>query len=220
MCCNGIIVSFGFGGIIGMMVDLYEKGLIKMLFDIQFFDGDVVCLLVQNLNYVEIFINQYVSLGFKGVFCECLNVVMFSVLEIDIDFNVNVMIGFNGVLCGVFGGYSDIVVGVDLIIIIVLLVCGCIFCVVEKVLICVMLGVSVDVLVIDYGIVVNLVCQDLIDNLCSVGILLMIIEELQQCVELLIGKLQLIEFIDWVVVVVCYCDGLVIDVIYQVKNSD
>lgn len=75
------------------------------------------------------------------------------------------LIGFDGVLCGVFGGYCDIVIVFVFFIIVVLLVCGCILILVDNVLICIISGFSVDILVIDYGIVVNLVCSELVECL-------------------------------------------------------
>lgn len=57
-----------------------------------------------------------------------------------------------------------------MVIIVVLLVCGCILIVVENVIICVILGENIDILVIDYGVVVNLKCLDLIEVLINVGI--------------------------------------------------
>lgn len=57
--------------------------------------------------------------------------------------------GFDGVICGVFGGYCDMVVVVNLLIIVVFLVCGCILIVVEKVINVIILGFIIDVLVMD-----------------------------------------------------------------------
>lgn len=57
----GITAGFGLGGITGTMVDLHEKGLIKVLLDTQSFDGDAARSLAQNPNHIEISTDQYAN---------------------------------------------------------------------------------------------------------------------------------------------------------------
>lgn len=75
------------------------------------------------------------------------------------------LIGFDGVLRGVFGGYCDIAIVFAFFIIVASLVRGRISILVDNVLICIILGFSVDILVIDYGIVVNSVRSELVERL-------------------------------------------------------
>ncbi|SQI43233.1 Citrate lyase alpha chain [Leminorella richardii] len=214
----GITAGFGLGGITGTMVDLHEKGLIKVLLDTQSFDGDAARSLAQNPNHIEISTDQYANPTSKGASCDRLNVVMLSALEIDVNFNVNVMTGSNGILRGASGGHSDTAAGADLTILTVPLVRGRIPCVVDKVLTTVTPGASVDVLVTDHGIAVNPARQDLIERLTQAGISLMTIEQLRDRAELITGKPQPIEFTDRVVAVVRYRDGSVLDVVRQIKE--
>lgn len=58
-----------------------------------------------------------------------------------------------------------------------------IFIIVDKVIIVCIFGEVVDVICIDYGIVVNFRRKDLIESLIKVGVELKIIEEMKEMVE-------------------------------------
>ena len=78
-------------------------------------------------------------------------------------------------------------------------------------------GSTVDVVVTDYGVIVNPTRTDLIEKFTQAGIEMITMEEARAMATRLVGTPKEIEFTDEVVAVVEYRDGSVIDTIRKVK---
>ena len=64
--------------------------------------------------HFEISTDAYANPTAKGAFCDRVDMVILSALEIDLDFNVNVITGSDGVMRGASGGHSDTAAGANL----------------------------------------------------------------------------------------------------------
>jgi citrate lyase subunit alpha/citrate CoA-transferase len=209
--------SFGLGGITSQLVQLLEEGLFKGLFDTQSFDLVAAESIGRNPNHFEIDASFYANPHNAGPAVNKLDIVMLGALEVDTEFNVNVITGSDGVISQASGGHSDTAAGAKMSVILAPLIRSRIPIVVDKVTTVVTPGETVDVLVTDYGIAVNPLRTDLIENFKKANLPLYTINELQQMAEKLTGKPDPIEFTDKIVGVVEYRDGTVIDVIRQAK---
>ncbi|WFA08128.1 citrate lyase subunit alpha [Tissierella sp. Yu-01] len=214
---QNIVGSFGLGGITSQLVQLLEEGLFKGLFDTQCFDLVAAESIGKNPNHFEIDASFYANPHNAGPVVNKLDIVMLGALEVDTDFNVNVITGSDGVISQASGGHSDTAAGSKMSVILAPLMRSRIPIVVDKVTTVVTPGETVDVLVTDYGIAVNPLRTDLIENFKKANLPLYTISELKDMAEKLTGKPEPIEFTDKVVGVVEYRDGTVIDVIRQAK---
>jgi len=213
-----IKASFALGGITGGIVDLFRKGLIGTLVDTQSFDADAAESLRESPNHIEISTNEYASPGSKAAYCDRVDVVILSALEIDLDFNVNVITGSDGVMRGASGGHCDVAAAANLSIIVAPLIRSRIPTVVKHVTTVVTPGECVGVLVTDHGIAVNPGRPEVAERLKAAGLPVMSIHELYERCVAITGEPAPIEFLDKVVGVVRYRDGSVIDVVRQVKS--
>ncbi len=218
MVAKGIKASFALGGITGSMVELFEKGLVKRLLDVQSFDLSAAKSLKDNRFHQQISASYYASCGNEGTAVNQLDVVILSALEVDTDFNVNVLTGSDGVVRGAIGGHCDTAAGASVSIIVCPLVRGRIPCVVDKVNTIVTPGKTVDVVVTDQGIAVNPRRPKLQQQLIDQGIDVISMEELKNRAYHITGQPKAIEYTDKVVGVVTYRDCSVIDLVYQVKE--
>lgn len=214
---KNIVGSFGLGGITSQLVQLYEAGLFKALYDTQSFDLVAAESIGRNIKHTEVDASMYANPHNKGPLVNNLDIVMLGALEIDTDFNVNVIAGSDGVISQASGGHSDTSAGAKMAIILAPLIRGRLPIVVDNVTTVVTPGETVDVLVTDYGIAVNPLRQDLIQNFKKANLNIYTINELQAMAEKLTGKPEPIEFGEKIVGIVQYRDGTVIDVIKQVK---
>jgi len=213
----GIKAAFALGGITGGIVDLHRKGLITKLVDTQSFDADAAESLRSSPEHVEVSTNEYANPSSKGTFCDRVDLVILSALEIDLDFNVNVITGSDGVMRGASGGHSDVAAAANLAIVVAPLIRSRIPTIVRRVTTVVTPGECIGVLVTDHGIAVNPNRPDVAERLRAAGLPVMSIEELHARSVALTGEPQAIEFLDKIVGVVRYRDGSVIDVVRQVK---
>lgn len=213
----GITASFALGGITGGIVDLHRKGLIEKLVDTQSFDADAAESLRSSPNHIEVSTNEYANPGSKGTYCDRLDVVILSALEVDLDFNVNVITGSDGVMRGASGGHSDVAAAANLSIVVGPLIRSRIPTVVKKVTTIVTPGECIGVLVTDHGIAVNPNRPDVAERLKAAGLPVMTIQELHDRAMSITGEPAPIEFLDKVVGIIRYRDGTVIDVVRQVK---
>lgn len=216
---KGITASFALGGITGSMVELFEKGLIKRLLDVQSFDLRAAESVKTNRFHQQISASYYASPGNEGTAVNQLDVVILSALEVDTDFNVNVLTGSDGVIRGAIGGHCDTAAGASVSIIVCPLCRGRIPTVVEKVNTIVTPGVTVDVIVTEQGVAVNPIRPLLKEKLIKHGIDVITVEELKEKAEQIAGKPKPIKYKDNVVGVVTYRDGSVIDVIREVDED-
>lgn len=217
MIKRGLKANFALGGITKQIVEMYEEGLVKHIFDVQDFDMIAVNSIDKNPNHHEIDASFYANPHNKGCIANKLDVVVLSALEIDTDFNVNVMTGSDGVLRGASGGHSDTAACAKLTVIITPLIRGRIPCIVDSVNTVITPGISVDVLVTEIGIAINPKRKDLIEGLKNIDIPVFTIRELKDKVEGILGVPDKIEYDDKVVAIVEYRDGSIIDVVRKVK---
>ena len=115
---KGIKAAFALGGITGGIVDLHKKGLIAKIIDSQSFDADAAESLRTSPNHFEVSTNEYANPSSKGTFCDRMDVVILSALEIDVDFNVNVITGSDGVMRGASGGHCDVAAAANLAVVV------------------------------------------------------------------------------------------------------
>ena len=134
---------------------------------------------------------------------------LYEVITIDTQFNVNVITGSDGVFRGASGGHCDTAAAANMTIVVAPLVRGRIPTVVEKVTTCITPGNSVDVLVTDHGIAVNPARPDIKARLEAAKLPLMDIKALNQRAYSLTGVPAPIEYTDKIVGVIRYRDGSV-----------
>lgn len=212
-----ITASFALGGITGGIVDLHRKGLIDRLIDTQCFDADAAESLGTSPTHIEVSASQYANPASKACYCDHLDLVILSALEIDTGFNVNVITGSDGVMRGAQGGHCDVATGANLSIVVAPLIRSRIPTVVRHVTTVVTPGECVGVLVTDHGIAVNPNRPDVAERLKAARLPVTTIEDLQQRAESLTGEPKPIEFLDKIVGIIRYRDGSVIDVVRQVR---
>ena len=218
MRAKEITASFALGGITGGIVDLHRKGLIESLYDTQSFDAVAAESLRTSPRHYEISTNAYANPSSKGAFCDRLDMVILSALEIDLDFNVNVITGSDGIMRGASGGHSDVAAGANLSIIVGPLIRSRIPTVVRNVTTVVTPGDCVGVLVTDHGIAVNPKRPEVAERLTNAGLPVTTIEDLHRRAIELTGEPEQLRFLDKVVGIVRYRDGTVIDVVRQIAS--
>ena len=217
MVKKGVKAAFALGGITGGIVDLARKGLIGKIIDTQSFDADAAESLRTSPNHYEVSTNEYANPSSKGTYCDRVDLVILSALEIDTDFNVNVLTGSDGVMRGASGGHSDVAAAANLAIVVGPLIRSRIPTVVRKVTTVVTPGETIGVVVTDHGIAVNPNRPEVEQRLKDAGLPVMSIEALYERALEISGPPSPIEFLDRIVGVVRYRDGTVIDVVRQVK---
>ncbi|MGL5054303.1 MAG: citrate lyase subunit alpha [Fusobacteriaceae bacterium] len=215
---RNIKCSYALGGITNAFVELLEEGLIGKLFDTQSFDLGAANSVGRNERHEEVSADFYANPSNKSCATNRLDFVVLSALEVDKDFNVNVISGSDGVIREASGGHSDTAASAKVAIVVVPLVRGRMATLMDKVTTVVTPGSTVDVVVTDYGIVVNPLRQDLIERFKKANLETKTMEELREIATFISGEPEEIEFTDKVVAVVEYRDGSIIDVVRQIKN--
>ncbi len=220
MIRKNIKARFALGGITGQIVQLHEEGLIKKILDVQSFDLDAAKSLKDNRFHQQISASYYASPNNKGTAANQLDIVILSALEVDPGFNVNVLTGSDGVIRGAIGGHQDTAAGAAVTIITCPLTRGRIATIVDHVNTVITPGITIDIVVTDQGVAVNPRRNDLQGLLVKAGIKIVPIEELKAKAERIIGQPAPIEYTDKIVGVVTYRDNSVIDLVYQVKDTE
>ena len=217
MIRKGITARFALGGITAGIVDLHQRGLIETLVDTQSFDATAAESLRTSPSHIEVSTNAYANPAAKAAYCDQLDVVILSALEIDLDFNVNVVTGSDGVMMGASGGHSDVAAAANLAIVVGPLIRSRIPTVVKRVTTRVTPGETIGVLVTDHGIAVNPARPELDARLRAAGLPVMTIQELYERAVSITGEPEPIQFLDKIVGIIRYRDGSVIDVVRQLK---
>lgn len=217
---KGIRGSFAAGGITGYIVEMFEEGLFRNLFDVQCFDLKAVQSYRDNRAHQGMSASMYGNPHNKGSVANQLDVMILGATEIDRNFNVNVTTGSNGVIMGGSGGHSDTAAGAKLSIVVTQLVKGRLPIIVDDVTTVTTPGESIDVVVTERGVAVNPLREDLIDRLNAAGIQTLPIDDLKDIAEEMTGVPEKIKTDDKIVAVVEYRDGTVIDVVRKVRQSD
>ena len=213
MVCKKLTGSFGLGGITSYFIDLLDKGLLKVLLDVQDFDLKSVESLKNNPNHVEVGASMYANPHTKGCATDMLTVSVLGATEIDVNFNVNVTTASDGTIIGGSGGHSDSAAGSKLSIVVAPIMRDRIPIVVDEVLTVTTPGETVDVLVTERGIAVNPKREDLLENLKGAKLRILEIEELKNMAYKYCGVPRRPEFKDKIIAVQEYRDGTIIDVI-------
>lgn len=212
-------IGWAIGGITAPMVDLLNKGLIKVLVDAQDFDTKAVESVNMNKNHYEISTSEYASPNNKGAFVDRLDFTILSALEIDLDFNVNVVLGSDGILRGAPGGHPDSAQGAKCTIIVAPLIRGRLATVTDKVLSITTPGKFVDVFVCEYGIAVNPDRKDIITALEKNNVATVSINKLRDKALSIVGKPDPISFLDKTVAIMEDRQGGILDVIKMIKTT-
>lgn len=209
--------SFAAGGTTGYIVEMFEEGLFRSLFDVQCFDLQAVKSYRNNKAHQGMSASMYGNPHNKGAVVNQLDVMILGATEIDRNFNVNVTTGSNGIIMGGSGGHSDTAAGAKLSMVVTQLVKGRLPIIVDDVTTVTTPGESIDVVVTERGVAVNPLRDDLIEKLNAAGIQTMTIDELKNTAEEMTGVPEKVQTDDKIVAVVEYRDGSVIDVVRKVK---
>ena len=213
---KGIKASYALGGITAHMVKLHEEGLIERLIDVQSFDKVAAESVKNDPAHKEVASYEYASGAEMGSAVHYLDIVILSALEVDVDFNANVLVGSDGIIRGAIGGHPDTAADSALSIVVCPLLRGRIPCIVDHVTTLITPGASVDVVITEYGTVVNPRRPEIAERLKAAGMKLVDMQYLRDCARKIIGEPAPIPFGDKVVGVVLGRDGSVQDVIRNV----
>ena len=219
MIKEDIKMDFALGGIVKPMVDMLKEGYIRKIADTQDFDIAGVESVNTTPNHFEITTSEYANPLNKGAYVNKLDYVILGALEVDTDFNVNVVVGSDGKIQGAPGGHVDTSAGSKVSIIVAPLIRGRLATVRDKVTSVTTPGETIDIVVTDYGVAINPLRKDLIEQLEKTNLPLMTIEELKDIAYGIVGEPEDIEYTDEVVALVEYRDGTIIDAIRKVKES-
>jgi len=208
-----ICASFALGGITQPIVEMHEKGLIKHLFDVQSFDLVAAESAFKNPNHHVVSASDYANPSTMGSLASCLDYVVLSALEVDVDFNVNVMTGSDGVIMGASGGHCDTAQSAKCTIVVAPLFRGRLASIVKRVTTIVTPGSTVDVVVTDRGVAVHPSRSDIAEILAKNGFELRTIESLYAEVIELLGVPSPIRFGERIVAKVEFRDGSLMDTV-------
>ncbi|WP_432663889.1 citrate lyase subunit alpha [Wukongibacter baidiensis] len=209
--------SFASGGITGFLVEMFEEGLFRTLFDVQCFDLKAVESYGNNVRHQGMSASRYGNPHNKGAVVNQLDVMILGATEIDTNFNVNVTTGSSGVIMGGSGGHSDTAAGSKMSIVVTQLTKGRLPIVVDRVTTVTTPGESIDVLVTERGIAINPLRKDILEKLENANLPIMPIEKLKEIAESMTGKPEKVEFDERIVALVEYRDGTIIDVVRRIK---
>ena len=221
MAERGIRASFALGGITANIVEMFQKGQIRVLECSQSFDSVAARAIAGENNIVEIDNALYSNPHSKGSLLDKLDFGVLGALEVDTDFNVNILTGSGGEMMGGLGGGPDVAAGAAVSIVTLPIVRGRTPSIVKRVFTLCTPGETVAAVVTEAGIALNPVharYQELREDLEKTSLKLMTIEALQQLAESLTGVPMPIACTDEIACVVEYRDGTVIDVIHRLKQ--
>ncbi|WP_018412170.1 citrate lyase subunit alpha [Methyloversatilis thermotolerans] len=210
---RGIRGSFASGGITGYLVDMFEAGLFRSLFDVQCFDLKAVDSYRRNVDHQCMSASLYANPHTCGPVVNNLDVVILGAAEVDRDFHVNVTTGTDGVILGGSGGHADTAAGAKLAIVTTKLKGGGFAKVVDQVTTVTTPGETVDVLVTEAGVAVNPLRGELRERLIGHGVEVLEIDALIAAARAEAGLRRPPPQTDRVAAVVEYRDGSVIDVV-------
>ena len=216
-----IKASFALGGMTAAIVDMYKKGLVRVLECSQCFDAVAARAIAEEPGIVEIDNAVYSNPFSKGAMLDKLTFGVLAALEVDTDFHVNILTGSSGEMMGGLGGGPDVAAGADISIVCLPVVRGRTPSITKRVFTCCTPGETVAAVVTEAGIALNpkhKYYEELKEDLEQANLKLVTIEYLQELAESLTGVPKPIETTDRVVCIVEYRDGSVIDVIREIKK--
>jgi citrate lyase subunit alpha / citrate CoA-transferase len=221
MVGRGVRGSFAAGGITGSLVEMFDAGLFRCLFDVQAFDLNAVASYRKSEAHQGMSASLYANPHNRGCVAHQLDTVILGAAEVDLDFNVNVTSGTDGVILGGSGGHADTAAGAKLTVITTRLAAGTFPKIVDKVTTRTTPGETVDVVVTEAGVAVNPGRPELKDRFKAAGLNVMGIDALQAMAEKEAGGARPAPTIsrDRIVAVVEYRDGTIIDVVGAVETA-
>lgn len=217
---KGIKAGFALGGITAVIIEMFKRGLIRVVACSQAFDAVAAKAIIEYPNVIEIDNALYSNMYGKGCMLDKLTFGVLGALEVDTDFNINILTGSSGQMMGGLGGGPDVADGADISIVTIPVVRGRTPCIVPKVFTCCTPGTSVAMVITDAGIALNPAhprYEELKEDFEETNLKLTTIKELCELARSIVGTPKPIECTDKVVAVVEYRDGTVIDVIRQIK---
>jgi len=218
---RGIKASFALGGMTANIIEMFKKGLVRVLECSQSFDAVAARAIAEHPNILEIDNSVYSNPYTRGSMLDKLNFGVLGALEVDTDFNLNILTGMSGEMMGGLGGGPDVADGADISIVTIPVIRGRTPSIVPKVFTCCTPGDSVAMVVTEAGIALNpkhKYYDMLKEDMEAAGIKLVTIQYLCDLALSYTGIPKPIETTDKVVAVVEYRDGTVIDVIRQIKR--
>ena len=218
---KGIHASFALGGMTANIVEMFRKGLVRVLECSQSFDAVAARAIAEDPNILEIDNAVYSNPYTKGCMLDKLNFGVLGALEVDTDFNINILTGMSGEMMGGLGGGPDVADGADISIVTIPLIRGRTPSIVPKVFTCCTPGQSVAMVVTEAGIALNpkhKAYEMLKEDFAAAGLKHVPIQELCDLALSYTGVPKPIQTTDKVVAVVEYRDGTVIDVIRQIRR--
>lgn len=215
---QGIVGSFGAGGITGYFVEMLEEGLLQALFDVQSFDLKAVDSARRNEAHIEMSADMYANPFNAGCVVNQLDCVVLGAREVDVDFNVNVNTESDGRLNGNTGGHADTAAGAKLAIVVAPSIRARLPIVRDAVTTVSTPGATIDAVVTERGVALNGRYQALGKELVRRGVPVKSIQQLRDEIYALTGVPRPIEFTDKIVGLIEYRDGTITDVVRQVKG--
>ena len=218
---KGIHASFALGGMTANIIEMFKKGLVRVLECSQSFDAVAARAIAEYPNILEIDNSVYSNPYTKGSMLDKLNFGVLGALEVDTDFNLNILTGMSGEMMGGLGGGPDVADGADISIVTIPVIRGRTPSIVPKVFTCCTPGESVAMVVTEAGIALNpkhKYYEMLKEDFEAAGLKTVSIQYLCDLAMSYTGVPKPIETTDKVVAVVEYRDGTVIDVIRQIKR--
>lgn len=206
--------SFASGGITGYLVDMFEAGLFRCLFDVQCFDLRAVESYRRNIAHQAMSASMYANPHNRGAVVNKLDCVILGAAEIDLEFNVNVTTSSGGSIIGGSGGHSDTAAGAKLAIVTTRLGAGGNAKVVERVHTASTPGESIDVLITEAGIAINPRRGELRARLLGCGMPVVEIDELRARAARQFELRPRPEVDTRVAALIEYRDGSLIDVVH------
>ncbi len=217
---QGITGNYAMGGITSMLVNMYEEGLLRTLYDTQSFDQRAISSLKEHIGHVEVSAETYASpLAKGGAIVDGLDFVILGATEIDTDFNVNVITDSNGRVISGAGGHGDTAQGAKMTVVVAPMYRNKYPTIVDRVCTISTPGRFVDMFVCQEGIAVNTALphnQELALRLKDAGLPVADIHELQRKAEEFTGKLPPLHLSETIVGHVYWRDGTIIDEIRKV----
>lgn len=215
MAARGVVGSFAAGGITGTIVDMFQAGLFRTLFNVQCFDLKAVESYRRDAAHQSMSASMYANPHNKGAVVNQLDAMVLGAAEVDLDFNVNVTLGAGGLIIGGSGGHSDTAAGAKLALVTTALTAGKHPKIVDRVSCVTTPGETIDAVVTEEGVAVNPKRPDLRDRLLSEGLPVIPIAELGEKAKRLTGDAprERSRGTGRIVAVAEYRDGTVIDLI-------
>ncbi|RKZ25853.1 citrate lyase subunit alpha [bacterium] len=215
---DGVQASFINGGITKFSVDLFERGLVRKLFDGQVFDPVAIKSFRDDLWHQETPMTMYANIHSKGCLVNRQDIGFLGATEVDVDFNVNVNTHSDGLLLHGIGGHTDVAAGAKLSMILVPSYRKRIPVIRKRVTTVTTPGETIDVVVTERGIAINPRRTDLLEHFKNSKLPIRDIHDIHKEVIDICGEPEPPKTTDRIIALIEYRDGTIIDVVYQVKK--